>query len=1004
MRIRPLRLLGVTSTALLSLAAVSCGGGGGGGPDQMVLVGFNLPNIAGVPLNSPLIFTFSADVDPQSVTPDTIQVVGSPSFTFETIRVDGNLVAELPFIPNFEDFSDSGLAPATQYSVSLPTFPAVDTVRSTNGLPLVMAESFTFVTSPSFTFIEVRRPIDHSPGPITDPDGRGDDDGCINNPDNDLFDELVVCNNFQFGPNRCTDPAYDSHPMKLLCLKNEGPPRVLPENSIPKPDQRGVGTPSAVAPGLVDLGAIRVRFNEPLDPTTVVPYVPTSQLSLNVQLWRVGDTDANPLPPVPGPIQIKTNKPVVVQNLEQTEAILVATKPELQGTYLINILGLRDLAGNPIVTSDKPDPAEGGYALIDAGLVGKVPPGYRIYFRTLEIPATAGSFTESFGNNFREGTTDLFTSTTPPANPLVAIPASPATGAAGFTLTQAQPGQATTANWNMAYRWLGLSGGQVNTNVDDGAGRLKAVYAPYLGDGDDGSPSILGFFTLNTDGGSVNADGIWEFENLIVPVGATLRLVGTRPFQALVRGTCQIDGIVDASGLRGGYGIDTDGSPAYENFSGIRASGVGGAPGAGGGRGGSGSPANPAALDGTSHPGGGGVNLFGEVSDATTVGMAGLPGDGTNSGGGGGGYGSAGTGGSNPALNGAAWGNPVFTRALSLFLPDRTYQPGGALAGGTGGGGGGPEDDDEDSETGDATIFFDSLGHMTAGDDAGAGGGGGGGGIWISADVIVVNGTVRADGGVGGNTFGPGEHAITDPDVDTADDEFVSGLTVAETSAGTGSGGAGGGGSGGGILFQARTSLTVSAGATMSVLGGLGGTTLGNLFDGGEGGDGRIALLGFASTSDSGVSASVSVTGTMAVGSGSISTGATWSPTVDLTSQGVSSWLDMVTPTARFSKPFFDDNFTDLVNSHGLVRGLGSDFEAFLEFQAADTIPPGASGVTAWVAFVPDPGDPNLSLLAWPINNKQWIRWRWRFFTRQGYPASTAPMPSILDFTIPFAK
>src|SRR4030095_4276477 len=100
------------------------------------------------------------------------------------------LVAELPFIPNFEDFSDSGLAPATQYSVSLPLFPAVDTVRSTSGLPLVLAESFNFVTSPSFTFIEARRPIDHSPGPLTDVDGRGDDDGCINNPDNDLFDEI----------------------------------------------------------------------------------------------------------------------------------------------------------------------------------------------------------------------------------------------------------------------------------------------------------------------------------------------------------------------------------------------------------------------------------------------------------------------------------------------------------------------------------------------------------------------------------------------------------------------------------------------------------------------------------------------------------------------------------------------------------------------------------------------------------------------------------------------
>ena len=63
-----------------------------------MLVGFNLPNIAGVALNQPLIYTFSDNVDPSSVTPDTIQVTGPAGFgfTFESIVVDSNLVAELP--------------------------------------------------------------------------------------------------------------------------------------------------------------------------------------------------------------------------------------------------------------------------------------------------------------------------------------------------------------------------------------------------------------------------------------------------------------------------------------------------------------------------------------------------------------------------------------------------------------------------------------------------------------------------------------------------------------------------------------------------------------------------------------------------------------------------------------------------------------------------------------------------------------------------------------------
>src|SRR5262245_58543007 len=169
MRIRISRVLACTAVVGLGFSAVSCAGGGGSGPADIVLVGFNLPNIAGVALNQPLIFSFSDNVAPQSVTPDTIQVVGSPSFTFETLVVDGNLVGELPFIPNFEDYSDSGMAPGKTYTVFLPVFPAVDTVRSTRGRPLIQAESFSFNTNPVAVFVEPRRPLVHSPAPITVP-------------------------------------------------------------------------------------------------------------------------------------------------------------------------------------------------------------------------------------------------------------------------------------------------------------------------------------------------------------------------------------------------------------------------------------------------------------------------------------------------------------------------------------------------------------------------------------------------------------------------------------------------------------------------------------------------------------------------------------------------------------------------------------------------------------------------------------------------------------------
>ncbi len=231
----------------------------------MVLVGFNLPNIAGVPLNQPLIYTFSDNVDPSTVTPDTLQVVGQPSFTFETIVVDGNLVAELPSIPKFDDYSDSGLAPAKTYSVFLPIFPAVNTVRSVRGRPLVQAESFSFTTNPTALFIEPSPPRPH-PGPHRR--GQGDEDGVRAEPQEHALRSTPP---FQFG----ADPDD-----QLLCLKNEGAPRVVLANSIPTHDQRAVGTPSAIAPGLLDFPAIRVRFNEPLDPISVVPYVQTALKSI----------------------------------------------------------------------------------------------------------------------------------------------------------------------------------------------------------------------------------------------------------------------------------------------------------------------------------------------------------------------------------------------------------------------------------------------------------------------------------------------------------------------------------------------------------------------------------------------------------------------------------------------------------------------------------------------------------------------------------------------------
>ena len=66
---RPSCALLLAVVLAISLGATSCGGGGGGGGDpELVLIGFNKPNVAGIALNEPLIFTFSAPINTVTLT------------------------------------------------------------------------------------------------------------------------------------------------------------------------------------------------------------------------------------------------------------------------------------------------------------------------------------------------------------------------------------------------------------------------------------------------------------------------------------------------------------------------------------------------------------------------------------------------------------------------------------------------------------------------------------------------------------------------------------------------------------------------------------------------------------------------------------------------------------------------------------------------------------------------------------------------------------------------
>lgn len=1005
-RARFLSVLGLVLVLTLSLGSTSCGGGGSGsGGGDLVLVSFNLPNISGIPLNQPLIFTFNKAVDPASITPDTLRVIGAAGPFFEQTIVDGNLVSLLPTIPNFDNFSDAGLQPATEYTVSLPVFPAPATIRTPDGSPLTVADSFSFVTTPTITFLEPSRPVVHGLPPSQG--GRSDDEGCLQNPTNVLYNGTV-----QTG----SQPG-----ASLLCLIHEGSPQVIEPDSTPRHNQVSVGTPSANPQfvGQIVLPALIMRINEPLNPLTVTPYVPTLERGVNAQLWRVGQKDNTPIVPE----QVATNQPQVVQKTDQSDIILVASRPVLQGVYCIVLTPqIQDLAGNPLDTATEPNPADGNFGAFDSN--PQLPPGFRLYFRTLETPETALAIQESFSTNIGEwgdlasgtGEPGVFTRSTGASLTMDPMPgAVPVTGPnLTLTNTAADCGQSTTANWNnglgTGYRFLNLPSMTANSDADSGAGVLKAVSRPYLGEAGDGAiDTNAGIFNagpgdtfgFNTDTGSANGDGVYEFESFHLRAGDTASVSGSKPLLILVRGDCTIDGtFTGLGGGTGGPGFDTDGTSTYT--SGAPVGGSGGLAGPGGGTGGAGNNPTGANLNmGNGFDGNGpqmvdGATLPGTVVQAT----GGSGGDGVNISGAGGSFSSAGGVGTNSAGTstvpaGDPFGTAYHDRDPATFTPDRGYFPGSGVTGGGGGAGGGADDGN-------------SNGSVDNGDHGGAGGGGAGGALWvICGGTLNVGGTITANGGAGGNTY-----AIPQQEIDVGPDMAAGGgddslIGVAAGASPTGAGAPGGGGAGGAIYLVARTALNVAATATLTADGGAGGTCGVAGLVGGAGGSGRITLQTFGSAA-AGPSTAVGATFSPAA-----DTVVRYNPMIHDTSVGQSEWIDLFVTTTIFDPmvagqtavPTANDNFTFLttpVGSGGAGLTQGVEFDAVWEFQGADDLVPNpdvatsAVGLTAWT--------PLASIGT--LNGKRYLRWRWRFFVADSYPATgtgATPLPQILDLVIPYS-
>lgn len=320
-------------------------------------------------------------------------------------------------------------------------------------------------------------------------------------------------------------------------------------------------------------------------------------------------------------------------------------------------------------------------------------------------------------------------------------------------------------------------------------------------------------------------DGMFQFATLQVPAGITVRFRGTKPVRFLVRGQCQLDGVLDVSAV--------DSIPLHLGFyingqEPVR-------PGAGGGRGGRGANASTgtAPSDGgngqdvqvaASHAyagsavgtGGRGSTQFPTSNATVTHSYSGVVCTQMTAGGAGGGNGAVGAAGNvlrTPNNVPGDAGPPSIAGTTFQFFP--LPNPYAAFvhfaAGGAGGGGGG------------SNIYSHTVGRTFQWRSGAAGGGGGG--------VLAIRAGGALLGGANGQVLARGGEAYRD-----------------YQSVVQGSPAPGGGGAGGSILLQSPARITL--GGLVDASGGRGGfiapgtgqPLLDLSADGGDGGAGFLRV------------------------------------------------------------------------------------------------------------------------------------------------------------------
>jgi hypothetical protein len=790
-------LLAASGAIVLAGQFAGCGGAGGSSPKSpesanLYVKSFSVPNYSGIRLDEDLKLILSAPVNEDTINPDSFQMRtgaqgGTAPFgvyvrgefmvdpaTQNRVVVDPEALTE-NLIGRAERNGDlSGIADISKGRIDLGY--SEPPGHNGNRRPLFDRSRRSVVTF--VPEIPTRAALDDT----------GFTPGASYNvvvpgyPSTDTLEnmngaQLLSINNRVFTSSFKVLPA--TSPLLFIGAESAGIPRVV--HSGPFNGTQGVPVTSTIA----------IRFDQPLDPRTVLPIAfkveridvaapyPTIPVSVFLAQQRLGKVEVilTPINPMPANATIRVTLGAVIQNL-------------LGDPLNPSVISFFTGTGHPIPDSD---PLEDfvTQTRLDGALTTANWNATKPY-----VGAVAGQLTATFAPYSGDGTDGAYA-------PTIGLTTAISTGTLvqrvyNFTTVSIPIGARVVAQG--AFPLVIHCQGSVDIS---GELRIEGFSGGNGYRGDDVSgPATGGAGGVGGPGGNPGGDGAFK----TIGVGGNFDgLDGV--------------GIPASSGGTGGNTGENDGGGSQTNNSPAGATGpfwprldYAGGPKQ--------SPCTAAPK--TFEPcrirecgGGGGGSVTGgngELFGATLIrrGGAGFP----NGGLGGGLWGTATMSGANNAasvqvLDPANLPNGLRTISLNN-IPTLTAGMGGA-----GGGGGGGEDDSQ----GDLVHW----GAADGSDEGGGGGGGGGGALQIiTYTTINVAGTISAKGGAGGSSY---------------DD-------VAQTSFSQGAGG--GGGSGGVIWLQCRGSMTIQGGAILDVSGGNGGQGFADgstqVYNGGTGAAGRIRI------------------------------------------------------------------------------------------------------------------------------------------------------------------